>query len=106
MSAPLGRLTRNYTPAFLAFLNNPDERGLHRAYELGRIALADGVTLLDLIRTHHAAFGQVVTNINPGTQACAVDAAASLLIEAFAPYEMARRDYLERARDDRPRPGH
>ena len=102
MSAPLGRLTRNYTPAFLAFLNNPDERGLHRAYELGRIALADGVTLLDLIRTHHAAFGQVVTNIDAGTQACAIDAAASFLIEALAPYEMARRGYLERVRDDRP----
>jgi hypothetical protein len=102
VSAPLDRLTRNYTPAFLAFLNNPDEEHLHHAYELGRAALADGVTLLDLIRTHHAAFGQVVTNIDPGTQAGAVDAAASFLIEALAPYEMARRGYLERVRDDRP----
>jgi len=84
----------------------PDERRLHRSYELGRAALADGVTLLDLVRTHHAAFGQVVTNIDAGTQACAVDAVASFLIEALAPYEMARRGYLERARDDRPRPGH
>ena len=99
-------LTRNYTPAFLAFLGNPDEQRLHRAYELGRTALADGVSLLDLIRTHHVAFGQVVTNIDAGTQAGAVDAAASFLIEALAPYEMARRGHLERARDNPPHPGH
>ena len=103
MSTPLDRLTRNYTPAFLAFPNNPDEQQLHPAYEPGRAALADGVSLLDLIRTHHAAFGQLVTNIDPGTQAGTVDAAASFLIEALAPYEKARRGYLETVRDDRPR---
>jgi hypothetical protein len=74
---------------------------LHRAYELGRTALSDGVSLLDLIRTHHVAFGQVVTSIDSGTQAGVVDAAAPFLIEALAPYEMARRGYLERVRDDR-----
>jgi len=102
MSNPLSRLTQNYTPAFLAFLNNPDEQRLHRAYELGRTALADGVSLLDLIRTHHQAFGQVVTTLDAGTHAETVDAAASFLIEALAPYEMAHRGYLERAHDDRP----
>jgi len=101
MSTPLGRLTQNYTPAFLAFLNKPDEQRLHRAYELGRAALADGITLLDLVRTHHAAFGHVVTTLDTTAQTRAVDKAASFLIEALAPYEMARRGYLERARDDR-----
>jgi hypothetical protein len=105
MSTPLGRLTQNYTPAFLAFLNNPDEPRLHRAYELGRTALADGVSLLDLIRTHHTAFGQVVTTIDTDTRAGTVDAAATFLIEALAPYEMARRGYLEKAHNDRPLPG-
>jgi hypothetical protein len=106
MSTPLDRLTRNYTPAFLAFLNNPDEQRLHRAYELGRIALADGVSLLDLIRTHHLAFGEVVTTPNADSQSDRIDSAAAFLIEALAPYEMARRGYLERARDEGPRPGH
>jgi hypothetical protein len=103
-SAPLERLIQNYTPAFLAFLNNPDEERLHRAYELGRTALADGITLLDLVRTHHIAFGKAITTTDAGTQAGTIDAAASFLIEALAPYEMARRGYLERARDDRPPP--
>jgi len=106
VSTPLDRLTRNYTPAFLAFLNNPDEERMHRAYELGRTALADGVSLLDLIRTHHVAFGQVVTTLDADSQGDTIDAAASFLIEAIAPYEMARRGYLERVRDDRPLAGH
>jgi len=101
MSTSLDRLAQNYRPAFLAFLNKPDEARLHRAYELGRTALADGVTLLDLVRTHHAAFGEVVATLDTAAQARAVDDAASFLIEALAPYEMARRGYLERARGDR-----
>jgi hypothetical protein len=101
MSTSLGRLAQNYRPAFLAFLNKPDEERLHRAYELGRTALANGVTLLDLVRTHHAAFGEVVTTVDTAAQARAVDDAASFLIEALAPYEMARRGYLERARGER-----
>lgn len=105
MSTPLDRLTRNYTPAFLAFLNNPDEQRLHRAYELGRTALADGVSLLDLIRTHHVAFGQVAGTLDADSQSDTIDSAASFLIEALAPYEMARRGYLEAVRDDRPLPG-
>jgi len=104
MITSLRRLTQNYTPAFLAFLNKPDEQRLHRAYELGRTALGDGISLLDLVRTHHAAFGQVMTTLDTAAQARAVDDAASFLIEALAPYEMARRGYLERARDDRQLP--
>src|SRR6478609_2913175 len=106
MSNPLSRLTQNYTPAFLAFLNKPDEQRLHHAYELGRTALSDGVSLLDLIRTHHVAFGQVASTLAADSQGDTIDAAASFLIEALAPYEMARRGYLERVRDDRPLPGH
>ena len=101
MSTSLDRLTQDYTPAFLAFMNKPDEQRLHRAYELGRAALADGITLLDLVRTHHAAFGQVMITLDTAAQSRAVNDAASFLIEALAPFEMARRGYLERARDDR-----
>ncbi len=98
MNAPLERLARNYTPAFLAFLRHRDEENRHKAYELGRDALADGISLLDLIRTHHTVFGQVLaTPSDPTELADLVDAAASFLVEALAPYEMARRGFLERA---------
>lgn len=106
----LDRLAKDYTPAFLAFLSNQNEERLHTAYELGRRALADGISLLDLIRTHHAVFGDVlITATRAQDVADTVAAAAAFLVEALAPFEMARRGYLENAtqsnRDGRPHRG-
>jgi hypothetical protein len=96
VSNPQHRLTQNYTPAFLTFLNHPDEQALHAAYQLGRAALADNITLLDLIRTHHNVFGDILrATTNPNDLPAIVNAAADFLIEALAPYEIARRAYLE-----------
>ena len=96
MSTPQDRLTRNYTPTFLTFLGHPDEEALHSAYELGRAALADNITLLDLVRTHHQVFGQILcTTTNHDDLPAIVNAAADFLVEALAPFEIARRGYLE-----------
>ena len=95
MTAPVDRLARNYPPAFLAFLAHRDEKNLARGYELGRDALADGISLLDLIRTHHLVFGQVLGTTSATDVAKTVDAAAAFLVEALAPYEMARRGFME-----------
>jgi hypothetical protein len=96
MNTPRDRLTKNYTPTFLNFLAHPNEEGLHSAYELGRAALADDITLLDLIRTHHHVFGQILrTTTNPDDHPAIVNAAADFLVEALAPFEIARRGYLE-----------
>ena len=90
MSTPRDRLTRNYTPTFLTFLGHPDEEALHSAYELGRAALADNITLLDLVRTHHQVFGQILsTTPNPDDLPAIINAAADFLVEAFVPYEIA-----------------
>ncbi|MGS0686342.1 phosphatase RsbU N-terminal domain-containing protein [Nakamurella sp. GG22] len=98
MSGPVDRLARNYPPAFLAFLTHRNEKNLARAYELGRDALSDGISLLDLIRTHHAVFGQVLSTASTAADvAHTVDAAAAFLVEALAPYEMARRGFMENA---------
>jgi len=40
MTNPQLKLADNYTPAFLTYLNHPDEETLHTAYELGRPAIA------------------------------------------------------------------
>jgi hypothetical protein len=87
------RLRRDYTPAFLAHLARRDEAGLRAAYELGRGALADGVSLLDVVQVHHRVFLDVVTDVRsvedlPGL----LEPAAAFLVEALAPFEMTRRD--------------
>ena len=96
MTNPQDRLTQNYTPAFLTFLGHPDEEALHSAYELGRAALADNITLLDLIRIHHTVLGDILrTTTNPDELPTIVNAAADFLVEALAPFEIARRSFLE-----------
>ncbi|MGS0688374.1 phosphatase RsbU N-terminal domain-containing protein [Nakamurella sp. GG22] len=100
ISSPLDRLTANYVPALLAYLNNPDERRRNVAYELGRGALTDGITLLDLIGAHHAALAHVVGGLDAETQRRMHDDAATFLSEALAPYEMARRGFLDRTHED------
>ncbi len=103
MSSPADRLARNYPPAFLAFLADRKEKNLARAYELGRDALADGISLLDLIRTHHVVFGQVLGTASTAADVAeTVDAAAAFLVESLAPYEMARRGFMENAAAPRP----
>ena len=49
-------LTKDYRVNFLRYLPNADEVALHRAYELGRAAVASQVSILELAQVHHAIF--------------------------------------------------
>lgn len=96
MSNALRRLHQNYTPAFLGHLARRDEATLHAAYELGRAALADDVSLLDLVRIHSAVLRTVlVSEPDPQDIPAILDASAAFLVESLAPFEMARRSFLE-----------
>ncbi len=97
------RLSLDYRPAFLAYLAHPDEHHLSAAYDLGRRALAGDITLLDLVRIHHTVIGGVLHTTEPGDIPAAVNAAAAFLVEALAPFEIARRGFLE-ATGTRPAP--
>jgi hypothetical protein len=93
------RLSKDYRPAFLRYLNHPGEQSLHAAYELGRAAFADRVSLLDVIRIHHTVVGQVLQGTtDPQDVQEIVNAAAGFLVEALAPYEMARQGFFDRSR--------
>jgi Phosphoserine phosphatase RsbU, N-terminal domain len=94
-SDAVDRLGLDYRPAFLSFLAHPDEEHLVAAYDLGRAALAGDVTLLDLVRIHHAVIGDVLQSTDPADVPASVDAAAAFLVEALAPFEIARRGFLE-----------
>ena len=49
----LADLERNYRTAFLRYLVRREEGPLHVGYELGRTAVTDGLSLLDLAQVHH-----------------------------------------------------
>ncbi len=91
----LEALTRNYRTAFLAYLPRREEAALLRGYELGRSAVADGLSLLDLVRVHHEVLLEVLRE-TPGDELAGVaTAAAEFLMEVLATPEMARRGFLE-----------
>jgi hypothetical protein len=92
MTDAVSRLRLDYAPSFLAYLSRRDEAGLRTAYELGRGAMADGVSLLELVNVHHAALLDVLTTAqNPSEMHDLGDAAASFLVEALASFEMTQR---------------
>jgi len=96
VTRPLDRLRRDYLATFVAHLSRSDEDSLHRAYELGRHALAGDISLLDLVRTHHSVLGEILhASDGVDTQRDLLDHAAAFLVEALAPFEIARRGFME-----------
>jgi len=92
VTSSLDRLRRDYLAAFVAHLSRSDENSLHRAYELGRNALARDISLLDLVRTHHSVLGEVLqAGDGVDTQRDLLDTTAAFLVEALTPFEITRR---------------
>ena len=48
------RFRRDYAPVFLQYLSERGEPGLRSAYELGRRAMVEEMSMLDLVGVHHA----------------------------------------------------
>jgi hypothetical protein len=101
----LDRLRRNVRPALLSWLAKGDEWSLRRAYELGRDALSCSVGLLDVVRVHEEVQLEVMRSATDVPQACDIAAGATaFLIEMAAPFEMARRGFMDLASPAAPAP--
>lgn len=85
------RLQRNYRPAFLRYLPRRDEAALHSAYQLGRTAVGDRVSLLDLAHVHHAVLLEVLRSTPSEEVARTAAAASEFFVEVLATYEMTQR---------------
>lgn len=85
-----------YLAALEDYLRQHDESCLHRAYELGRRAVREGRSILEMIEQHHKAALQFVSR-SESVAACAhvLEASATFLREAISPYEMTNRAYGE-----------
>jgi hypothetical protein len=90
------RFRRDYAPAFLQYLSEEGEQGLRAAYELGRRAMADGLSMLDLAETHHAELLRVLRTIRTPEELGQIATAASrFFVELLATFEMAQRGFAE-----------
>jgi Phosphoserine phosphatase RsbU, N-terminal domain len=90
------RFRRDYAPAFLQYLTEGGEPGRRAAYELGRRAIGERLSILDLARIHHTVLLEVLkTHRTPQELEHIARAASEFLVEALAVFEMTHRGFTE-----------
>jgi hypothetical protein len=90
------RFQRDYAPVFLRYLAERSEPVLQEAYELGRRAMRERLSMLDLARIHHLVLLDVLRSHRGADELEDIARAASdFLVEALATFEMALRGFME-----------
>jgi signal transduction histidine kinase len=90
---PRADLDEMYAGALEDYLRQADERCLHRAYELGRQAVREGRSILEMIELNRKALAKILQSSAEGT--AVVEATAAFFKEAMSPYEMTNRAFGE-----------
>jgi len=88
-------LTRDYRVAFLQYLPRREEAALARGYELGRTAVTEGRSILELARIHHEILLEALRETPPGEVGQVATAASEFFLEVLATFDMAQRSFLE-----------
>ena len=82
---------RAYRTALFHYIGHDDERGLARAYELGRAAMKNGRGILELLELHSKAAIPLLTSLSSLAQMKKrIRACNKFLAEVLAPFEMRR----------------
>jgi hypothetical protein len=101
----LDDLERNYRAAFLRYLPSQDEAALHVGYELGRSAVGDGLSILELAQVHHQILLEVLTD-TPADELARVAARASdFFLHVLATCDLTQRAYLAKTPTGAPEDG-
>jgi hypothetical protein len=101
----LDDLVRDYRVAFLHYLPRHEEAALARGYELGRSAVTQGVSILELARVHHEVVLEVLRETPQQDVPAVATAASEFFLEVLAPFDMAQRSFLEGRTAPRDAPG-
>jgi two-component system NtrC family sensor kinase len=88
-------LEPDYLAAVAAHLENQSELSLSRAYELGRMALAQGLGLLDILSLHDAVQANLVLTAAAAERPRIAAAVSNFFREFLSPFEMSFRGYQE-----------
>src|SRR5437588_12974855 len=82
------------------------EAVLGRAYELGRRAIAEPKSLLELVSLHHKVLKELFQNsVDRGSPGQLVQISCDFLSECVSPYEMAQRGFQDAVRSEERRVG-
>jgi serine phosphatase RsbU (regulator of sigma subunit) len=88
-----GALAPRYAAAFAAYLADPGEQALDAAYDLGRQAVVERLSVLDLAEAHHEAVRSVLAGGRAPEET--LRAAADFLRESLSMFESVHRGYRE-----------
>ena len=89
-------LIRDYRVAFLQYLPRREEAALARGYEIGRTAVTEGRSILELARIHHEILLEALRETPPGEVGQVATAASEFFLEVLATFDMAQRGFLDR----------
>ena len=89
------RFRFEYAPALLEHVTHGDETTLRHGYELGRTAVADGISALDLAAIHHEALESALRATGFESASEVIAAAAAFFQEILSAFEMVHRGYRE-----------
>jgi PAS domain S-box-containing protein len=96
VTGPLRDFADRYARALDAYLLTVNEAALQAAYELGRQAIGDQVSVLDIVWVHHNCLGKLLHNGQSGTNLTQASSLASnFLSECLAPVEMTQRGFRD-----------
>lgn len=96
MNRHLRRLTRHYAAALRKYLADEQEAVLAEAYDLGRLAIARGLGVLDMARAHQQASEVSTWPAETGTGGnSALKAADTFFLESLSPFEVTHRGFRE-----------
>ncbi|HET9872676.1 MAG TPA: phosphatase RsbU N-terminal domain-containing protein [Propionibacteriaceae bacterium] len=89
----LDDLRRNYRTAFLRYLPRREEAPLHLGYEIGRTAVVDQISILELAQVHHEVLLEVLRDAGTEELTQIGTAASEFFVEVLATYDMAQRGF-------------
>jgi S-adenosylmethionine:diacylglycerol 3-amino-3-carboxypropyl transferase len=89
--ADLEEILRDYRAAFLRSLPRHNEAALAIGYDLGRRAVTDRVSLLDLVQVHHVVLAEVLTQSPASDTEQVLEAASTFLVEVLSTFDMTQR---------------
>jgi len=94
MNRYLPKLAQRYITTLRRYLANEQESALEEAYELGRVALAHGLGVLDMIRIYQQALSTLVRLDSP-TSRQVWEAAETFFLQTLSPFEATHRGFNE-----------
>jgi hypothetical protein len=86
-------LAARYSEAFAAYLSDRGEQALGAAYDLGREAVSERLSVLDLAEVHHAAVRAALAGATLNEET--LQASADFLRESLSTFESVHRGYRE-----------